>query len=99
MAVTSAELRKAASDRGIDLELPQNAFLVCRKDPQGGWIQIAARDYIGAGQKAVEQAGEGKFDVYAVRSGVVVRRYTGAESKCRDGGVAREPSSVVNSIM
>jgi hypothetical protein len=66
MPVTSAELRKAASDNGIDLELPQNAFLVCRKDPQGGWIQIPAKDYMAAEQKAVEQAGGGKFHVYVI---------------------------------
>jgi hypothetical protein len=60
------ELRQAASENKIDLELRQNAFLVSRKDPQGGWIQKPAKDYMAAEQIGVAQSGDGRFKTYVL---------------------------------
>jgi len=59
------EFRLAASEQKLDLELPDNAFLVFRQDPQGGWIIKSARDYMTAEQIAASQA-TGKSDVYVL---------------------------------
>jgi hypothetical protein len=50
------EIRQAAIEKGIDLSKPENAFLVARRSPQGGWYLVSAKDQMTAEEIARGQA-------------------------------------------
>ncbi len=62
-----AAIRHAAGERGLDLAIPANAFLIAKKTPQG-WLLEGFADMGTAFEKAGSLARQGNTDVYVVNS-------------------------------
>jgi hypothetical protein len=56
---------QAAVQSGVDLTDPSNAFLVSRRDPQGGWITRTAPDWMAA-ETVAKGMKVAAYEVYVV---------------------------------
>lgn len=62
-----SEIRGAASEKGFDLTIPRNAFLLAKNTPQG-WLLEGFPDLGPAFEKADCLAREGNTEVYVAHS-------------------------------